>query len=273
MSGCRDVANEVRSARAGAERAHASAVGGRRSRSGRPRRHRHGRARDQHVTHAYRPRHRGAQIRRSIGTRPYAARRRRSQAGRGHRPDAGLGLERVAGAHHRRGARRQSPALDLQEREQAPPSCRRWGTRWVVASSTSCCSTSATRCRRIARAPKEPSTRDAQFNYLNEQVRGAQEQGHPVISVDTKKKELIGEFKNGGREWRAKGDPEQVKVQDFVVPEQGKAIPRRRLRPEPRLKAGSVWGSIMTRLTSPMNAIRRWWIQMGVAPTVVRATS
>ena len=49
------------------------------------------------------------------------------------------------------------------------------------------------------------SDRDAQFNYLNEQVRGAQEQGHPVISVDTKKKELIGEFKNGGREWRAKG--------------------------------------------------------------------
>ena len=67
--------------------------------------------------------------------------------------------------------------------------------------------------------------RDAQFNYLNEQVRGAQEQGHPVISVDTKKKELIGEFKNGGREWRAKGEPEQVKVHDFVVPDNDKAIP------------------------------------------------
>ena len=67
--------------------------------------------------------------------------------------------------------------------------------------------------------------RDAQFNYLNEQVRSAQQQGHPVISVDTKKKELVGEFKNGGREWRPKGDPEQVKVHDFVIPEQGKAIP------------------------------------------------
>ena len=67
--------------------------------------------------------------------------------------------------------------------------------------------------------------RDAQFNYLNEQVRSAQQQGHPVISVDTKKKELVGEFKNGGREWRAKGDPQQVKVHDFVIPEQGKAIP------------------------------------------------
>ena len=93
--------------------------------------------------------------------------------------------------------------------------------------STSCCTSSATPCRRTARAPKAPQhpDRDAQFNYLNEQVRSAQQQGHPVISVDTKKKELVGEFKNGGREWRAKGDPEQVKVHDFVIPEQGKAIP------------------------------------------------
>ena len=80
--------------------------------------------------------------------------------------------------------------------------------------------------------------RDAQFNYLNEQVRSAQQQGHPVISVDTKKKELVGEFKNGGREWRAKGDPEQVKVHDFVIPEQGKAIPYGVLRPEPRRRLG-----------------------------------
>ena len=56
-------------------------------------------------------------------------------------------------------------------------------------------------------------------------MRRAQQQGQPVISVDTKKKELVGEFKNGGREWRAQGDPEQVKVHDFVIPEQGKAIP------------------------------------------------
>ena len=67
--------------------------------------------------------------------------------------------------------------------------------------------------------------RDAQFNYLNEQVRGAQEQGHPVISVDTKKKELIGEFKNGGREWQAKGEPEQVKVHDFVVRTMARPFP------------------------------------------------
>ena len=105
---------------------------------------------------------------------------------------------------------------------------------WVVASSTSCCTTSATlQANRNSTEGTQHPDRDAQFNYLNEQVRGAQEQGHPVISarlihegvaVDTKKKELIGEFKNGGREWRAKGEPEQVKVHDFVVPENGKAI-------------------------------------------------
>ena len=59
--------------------------------------------------------------------------------------------------------------------------------------------------------------RDAQFHYLNDQVRRAQAQGQPVISVDTKKKELIGNFKNGGRAWRPKGDPERVKVHDEPI--------------------------------------------------------
>ena len=47
----------------------------------------------------------------------------------------------------------------------------------------------------------------------------------PVISVDTKKKELVGDFKNAGREWRPQGSPERVRVHDFIIPEQGKAIP------------------------------------------------
>jgi hypothetical protein len=67
--------------------------------------------------------------------------------------------------------------------------------------------------------------RDAQFHYLNEQIQSAQQRGEPVISVDTKKKELIGDFKNPGREWRPKGTPERVRVHDFVIPGQGKAIP------------------------------------------------
>ena len=66
--------------------------------------------------------------------------------------------------------------------------------------------------------------RDAQFRYLNEQARQFREAGLPVVSVDCKKKELIGEFKNGGREWQPKAEPVRVNIHDFVT-EQGKAIP------------------------------------------------
>src|SRR5512135_3580442 len=67
--------------------------------------------------------------------------------------------------------------------------------------------------------------RDAQFRYINRQTKAFQRRGQPVVSVDTKKKELVGEFKNGGREWRPVGEPEEVKVHDFPDPELGRAIP------------------------------------------------
>ena len=67
--------------------------------------------------------------------------------------------------------------------------------------------------------------RDAQFRHISRRVEAFQRQGQPVVSVDTKKKELIGPYRNGGREWRPKGEPEAVKVHDFVDPELGKAIP------------------------------------------------
>jgi transposase len=67
--------------------------------------------------------------------------------------------------------------------------------------------------------------RNAQFEHINATVRAFQKRGQPVISVDTKKKELIGNFKNGGREWRPKGEPEEVLVHDFMQKELGKAIP------------------------------------------------
>ena len=66
--------------------------------------------------------------------------------------------------------------------------------------------------------------RNAQFEYINTRVRQFLRRRHPVISVDTKKKELVGPFKNGGREWRPQGQPEKVRVHDFVTP-QGRAIP------------------------------------------------
>jgi Rhodopirellula transposase DDE domain len=67
--------------------------------------------------------------------------------------------------------------------------------------------------------------RAAQFVYSNEQPQAFQAQGHPVVSVDAKKKELGGDFKNGGREWQPQGAPERVRVYDFVDKARGKAIP------------------------------------------------
>jgi hypothetical protein len=67
--------------------------------------------------------------------------------------------------------------------------------------------------------------RNAQFEHISDTVKAFQRRGQPVISVDTKKKELVGEFKNGGREWQPCGEPEEVLVHDFMDKELGKAIP------------------------------------------------
>jgi hypothetical protein len=72
---------------------------------------------------------------------------------------------------------------------------------------------------------RSPPERDAQVRYLNAQARAFLARGQPVLSVDTKKKELVGEFKNGGRTWRPKGDPLRVNVHDFPAQAAGKAIP------------------------------------------------
>src|SRR5207249_10593473 len=78
--------------------------------------------------------------------------------------------------------------------------------------------------RKTREGPSHPD-RDAQFRYINQQVRRFQATAEPVISVDTKKKELVGDFKNAGRQWRPQGQPEPVRVHDFLIPERGKAIP------------------------------------------------
>jgi hypothetical protein len=67
--------------------------------------------------------------------------------------------------------------------------------------------------------------RNAQFDYINTHVRRLQKRGQPVVSVDTKKKELLGDFKNPGQEWQPQGQPEEVRVHDFQDPALGKAIP------------------------------------------------
>jgi Rhodopirellula transposase DDE domain len=104
--------------------------------------------------------------------------------------------------------------------------------------------------------------RNAQFEHINVMVKAFQHRGQPVISVDTKKKELIGEFRNAGREWRPKGAPEEVKVHDFVDPESGKAIPYGVYD----LSENKGWVSVgidhdTARFAG--EAIRRWWKKMG----------
>jgi hypothetical protein len=91
--------------------------------------------------------------------------------------------------------------------------------------------------------------RDAQFQFLNAQVQAALKAGQPVIRVDTKKKELVGDFKNAGQEWQKKKTPIKVRVHDFVDPVLGKAAPYG-VYDLAANKAGSAWGSIATRRSS-----------------------
>lgn len=104
--------------------------------------------------------------------------------------------------------------------------------------------------------------RDRQFAYINEQARTFQKDGQPVISVDTKKKELIGEYKNGGQEWQPKGKPEHVADHDFPDPDVPKAVPYGIYD----IAANQGWVTVGTDHDTPefaVNAIRTWWQQMG----------
>ncbi len=85
----------------------------------------------------------------------------------------------------------------------------------------------ATASRPTARPRKATGhpDRNAQFEYINRKVQRFFASKQPVISVDTKKKELVGDFKNGGRELRPQGKPEKVRVHDFLIPELGRATP------------------------------------------------
>jgi hypothetical protein len=78
---------------------------------------------------------------------------------------------------------------------------------------------------RKTREGKDHPDRNAQFEYISQQVGRVQKRDQPVVSVDTKKKELVGDFKNPGQEWRPEGDPQKVRVHDFKDEELGKAIP------------------------------------------------
>ena len=104
--------------------------------------------------------------------------------------------------------------------------------------------------------------RNAQFEHINAQVRRFQNRDQPAISVDTKKKELIGDFKNAGRTWRPHGEPEEVRVHDFLDKELGKAIPYGVYD----MINNQGWVSVgidHDTAQFAVNSIRRWWERMG----------
>jgi len=104
--------------------------------------------------------------------------------------------------------------------------------------------------------------RNAQFEFINSLTKSAIRDGQPVISVDTKKKELVGYYKNGGKELRPKGKPEQVKVYDFVDKELGRANPYGVYD----IADNSAWVGVGTdhdTAAFAVSTIRRWWFSMG----------
>src|SRR5208282_1352747 len=113
--------------------------------------------------------------------------------------------------------------------------------------------------------------RNAQFEHINAEVKVFQAAGEPVISVDTKKKELVGDFKNGGRELRPKGQPEPVQVHDFPIAGLGKAVPYGIYDVADNVGWVNL-GISHDTASFAVESIRRWWYELGAKryPTATR---
>ena len=109
---------------------------------------------------------------------------------------------------------------------------------------------------------KHHPDRNAQFEYIYGKVKAQQKLKDPVISVDAKKKEIVGDFKNSGREWRPKGEPEEVRIHDFIIKELGKVCPYGVYD----LARNEGWGSVgidHDTAAFAVESIRQWWKTMG----------
>lgn len=113
------------------------------------------------------------------------------------------------------------------------------------------------------REGRDHPDRDAQFRYINRQVRKHQKAGQPVVSVDTKKKEPVGNFKNAGREWQPEGEPVETNMHDFVDKKLGKVVPYGVLD----VGRNEAWVSVgqdHDTATFAVESLRRWWTSMGL---------
>jgi hypothetical protein len=115
---------------------------------------------------------------------------------------------------------------------------------------------------RKAREGRQHPDRDTQFRHIADETAAYQAAGAPVIAVDTKKKELVGDFKNPGREWQPQGEPERVRVHDFKDPDLGKVAPYGVYD----IAANQGWVSVGVDHDTAqfaVESIRRWWVEMG----------
>jgi hypothetical protein len=115
---------------------------------------------------------------------------------------------------------------------------------------------------RKTREGKGHPDRNAQFGHISQQVQRVQKRGQPVVSIDTKKKELVGDFKNSGQEWRPQDDPQEVRVHDFKDKDLGKAIPHGVYD----MTNNQGWVSVGINHDTAhfaANSIQRWWEKMG----------
>jgi Rhodopirellula transposase DDE domain len=134
-------------------------------------------------------------------------------------------------------------------------------SQWVVAKLLRDMKYSCQANRKTREGSNHPD-RDAQFQHINATVKAAIAAGEPAISVDTKKKELVGDFKNNGRELRRQGDPEKVRVHDFKIPELGKVAPYG------VYDIAANHGGVSVGIDADTGAfavesIRRWWYKLG----------
>ena len=140
----------------------------------------------------------------------------------------------------------------------------RRGTRFALRLWAICSAGWTTACRQTARRGKAVDTSIAthRFRYINDQAVDFLGADQPVISVDTKRKELVGNFENNGREWSPKGTPELVNVHDFIDPKLRRAVPYGVYD----INANVGWVSVGTdhdTASFAVNAISRWWSTMG----------
>ena len=134
-------------------------------------------------------------------------------------------------------------------------------SQWVVARLLRDMKYSCQANRKTREGSNHPD-RDAQFQHINMTVKAAIAAGEPAISVYTKKKELVGDFKNNGRELRRHGDPEKVRVHDFKIPELGRVAPYGVYD----IAANHGWVSVGIDADTgafAVESIRRWWYKLG----------